>query len=57
LQVAIEGGVEPRRVDPDAVCSSSDRTHDAMLTLYQQRFGQQIETGDVETRRRRSRRR
>ncbi|RVU21824.1 cysteine hydrolase family protein [Methylobacterium oryzihabitans] len=33
----------------DAVCSSSDRTHDAMLTLYQQRFGQQIETGDVET--------
>ncbi len=27
----------------DAVCSSSDDTHDAMMTLYRQRFGQQLE--------------
>lgn len=33
----------------DALCSASDRTHDALLTLYEQRFGQQIEvaTADV----------
>jgi nicotinamidase-related amidase len=28
----------------DAICSSSDATHDALLTLYRNRFGQQIET-------------
>lgn len=28
----------------DALCSSSDRTHDALLTLYRERFGQQVET-------------
>jgi len=33
----------------DAICSSSNETHDAMLTLYQQRFAQQIETADTET--------
>jgi nicotinamidase-related amidase len=27
----------------DALCSSSDTTHDALLTLYRNRFGQQIE--------------
>ncbi|MBV9523414.1 MAG: cysteine hydrolase [Alphaproteobacteria bacterium] len=27
----------------DALCSSSDRTHDNLLTLYRERFGQQIE--------------
>ena len=27
----------------DALCSSSDRTHDALLTLYQDRYGQQVE--------------
>lgn len=27
----------------DALCSASDRTHDALLTLYTERFGQQIE--------------
>jgi nicotinamidase-related amidase len=32
----------------DALCSSSDETHDAMLTLYQQRYGQQLETATVE---------
>jgi nicotinamidase-related amidase len=28
----------------DALCSSSDATHDALLTLYRNRFNQQIET-------------
>lgn len=28
----------------DALCSSSDETHDAMLTLYHSRYGQQVET-------------
>lgn len=28
----------------DALCSSSDETHDAMLTLYHRRYGQQVET-------------
>jgi nicotinamidase-related amidase len=27
----------------DAICSSSDATHDALLTLYRNRFSQQIE--------------
>jgi nicotinamidase-related amidase len=33
----------------DALCSSSDATHDALLTLYHQRFAQQIETADSAT--------
>jgi nicotinamidase-related amidase len=33
----------------DAICSSSDETHNALLTLYHQRFAQQIETVDTET--------
>ncbi len=28
----------------DAICSSTDRTHDALLTLYRERYGQQVET-------------
>jgi nicotinamidase-related amidase len=32
----------------DAVCSSSDRTHDALMTLYHQRYGQQVETATAE---------
>jgi nicotinamidase-related amidase len=28
----------------DAICSSSDRTHDALMTLYCHRFAEQIET-------------
>ena len=28
----------------DAICSSSDRTHDALMTLYHHRFSEQIET-------------
>ena len=30
----------------DAICSSSDRTHDALMTLYCNRFSEQIETVD-----------
>ena len=33
----------------DALCSSSDQTHDALLTVYHRRFGQQIETASSET--------
>ena len=32
----------------NALCSSSDATHDALLTLYRQRFSQQIETATTE---------
>ena len=32
----------------DALCSSSDETHEAMLTLYRNRYGQQVETASVE---------
>ena len=33
----------------DALCSSSDETHDALLTVYHQRFAQQVETVEMET--------
>jgi nicotinamidase-related amidase len=33
----------------DAVCSSSDEGHDALLKLYTERYSQQIETTDSET--------
>ena len=36
-------------VPTDAICSSSDETHDALLTLYRNRYGRQIETADSET--------
>ncbi len=32
----------------DALCSSSDETHDALLTLYSNRYGQQVETTTTE---------
>ena len=32
----------------DAVCSSSDRTHDAPMSLYHHRFRHQIEVADAE---------
>ncbi|MGY2047259.1 cysteine hydrolase family protein [Methylobacterium sp. JK268] len=32
----------------DGLCSSCDATHDAMLLLYGQRFGQQIETATID---------
>ncbi|MCO6419421.1 cysteine hydrolase [Siccirubricoccus sp. KC 17139] len=35
-------------VPTDAICSSSDRAHDALLTLYHERFGQQVEAARVE---------
>lgn len=35
-------------VASDAVCSSSDETHDGLLALYDARFGQQIEIAEVE---------
>lgn len=31
-------------VPTDAICSSSDNMHDALMNLYHQRFSQQIET-------------
>jgi nicotinamidase-related amidase len=33
----------------DGLCSSSDTTHDALLTLYRRRFSEQIETADAAT--------
>jgi nicotinamidase-related amidase len=33
----------------DAICSSSDETHDALLSLYRRRFSEQIETADSAT--------
>ena len=33
----------------DALCSSSDTTHDALLTLYRQRFGHQVEATETAT--------
>jgi nicotinamidase-related amidase len=32
----------------DAICSSSDETHEALMTLYRNRFGEQIETAESE---------
>jgi nicotinamidase-related amidase len=33
----------------DALCSASDQTHDALLSLYRARFSEQIEAADSET--------
>jgi nicotinamidase-related amidase len=35
-------------VPKDALCSSSDAMHDALLGLYQHRYGQQVEVGTVD---------
>lgn len=32
----------------DAICSSSDQTHDALMTLYRSRYGQQVETVEAD---------
>jgi len=32
----------------DALCSSSDRSHDALLALYSARFAEQIETANAD---------
>ena len=31
----------------DAVCSSSDQGHDALITLFRQRYTEQIEVADA----------
>jgi nicotinamidase-related amidase len=36
-------------VATDAICSSSDETHDALMTLYERRYTQQVETVKVAT--------
>jgi nicotinamidase-related amidase len=36
-------------VAADAICSSVDSTHDALMTLYGRRFAEQIELADTET--------
>jgi nicotinamidase-related amidase len=36
-------------VASDAICSSSDQCHDALMTLYHQRFSLQIEIADAAT--------
>jgi nicotinamidase-related amidase len=36
-------------VATDGLCSSSDEAHDASLSLYQRRYGQQVETATTET--------
>jgi nicotinamidase-related amidase len=49
---AVLGGVDRGYrvvVATDALCSSSDEAHDAMMTLYHQRYGQQVETATVQT--------
>lgn len=33
----------------DALCSSSDETHDALMLLYRSRYGQQVEIVDTDT--------
>jgi nicotinamidase-related amidase len=33
----------------DALCSSADETHDAMMNVYMNRFGEQVETVTTET--------
>jgi nicotinamidase-related amidase len=33
----------------DALCSSADETHDAMMNVYMNRFGDQVETVTTET--------
>jgi hypothetical protein len=33
----------------DALCSSTDETHDAMMNVYMNRFGEQIETITTQT--------
>jgi len=35
-------------VATDALCSSSDQDHDSLIALYHRRYGQQIETAEVD---------
>jgi nicotinamidase-related amidase len=34
-------------VATDAICSSADQTHEAMMTIYHSRFAEQVETATV----------
>lgn len=36
-------------VGKDCLCSSSDTAHDASITLYQRRYGQQVEVASAAT--------
>jgi nicotinamidase-related amidase len=36
-------------VATDAICSSSDMMHEALMNLYRQRFSEQIEVADSDT--------
>ena len=33
----------------DALCSSADETHDAIMNVYMNRFGEQVETVTTQT--------
>ena len=33
----------------DALCNSADETHDAMMNVYMNRFGEQVETVTMQT--------
>ena len=44
---AVDRGYRVVVVD-DALCSSSDETHDALMQLYGQRFSQQVETASTQ---------
>lgn len=45
---AIDGGYRVVLVE-DALCSSQDHTHDALMAFYRQRLRQQVEIADTET--------
>ena len=45
---AIDGGFRVIFVT-DALCSSTNENHDAMMTVYLNRFGEQVETDATET--------
>src|SRR5690606_40122321 len=47
---AVLGGVDLGYrvvVVTDGLCSSSDETHDSLLGLYRNRYGQQVETAEL----------
>ena len=48
IMAAVDCGYRVVLVE-DAPRSSSDRTHDALMTLYRSRFAEQIETTDSDT--------
>jgi nicotinamidase-related amidase len=45
---AVDWGVRVILVT-DALCSSADETHDAMMNVYMNRFGEQVETVTTKT--------